>query len=315
MTSPLLAVSHLDVHFAVPAGTLRAVDDVDLEVQAGETVGLVGESGCGKSTLGKTILRLTTPTRGSILFDGLQIAQLGRRAMRPIRPKIQMVFQDPYASLNPRLPVGALLDETLAVHKRGARAERSDRVIAMLQRVGLRPDAISRYPHEFSGGQRQRIAIARALILDPRLVICDEPVSALDVSVRAQVINLLSDLRRDLGLAYLFISHDLSVVRHIADRVAVMYLGRIVETGASERLWAQPRHPYTQALIAAMPRIDPRLKRSQKTLITGELPSPLRPPSGCAFRTRCPQAAERCAKEKPVLRALGEGRMVACHFP
>jgi oligopeptide/dipeptide ABC transporter ATP-binding protein len=313
MDEPLLRVSDLRMHFPARGGTVRAVDGVSLALRAGETLGLVGESGCGKSTLGRTILRLNQPTAGSIRLEGTEIAALSRAQLRPLRPRMQMIFQDPNASLNPRLTVGRILEEPLIVHRRGTAAERRERVLWLVKRVGLRPEALSRHPHEFSGGQRQRIGIARALALQPRLVICDEPVSALDVSVRAQVINLLAELQEELGLAYLFVSHDLSVVEHVSHRIAVMYLGRIVEVADRATLWTRPLHPYTRALMAAIPRPDPSARRPAGMLLEGDPPSPLAPPSGCALRTRCPHATETCAQRVPELRELQPGHLVACH--
>jgi len=310
----LLSVRDLHVDFATPGGTLRAVDGVSLEIAPGETLGLVGESGCGKSTLGKAIMRLLPITAGRIEVEGQDITDLGRGAMRAVRPKVQMVFQDPFGSLNPRRRVGSLIGQPLSVAGY-ARAEIRARVEALLDQVGLPQDAAERYPHEFSGGQRQRIVIARALALSPKLVVCDEPVSALDVSVRAQVINLFKDLQDRLGIAYLFISHDLSVVENVSDRLLVMYLGRVVESGPTAEIWRRPAHPYTQALLESAPIADPRLARARsRVVLQGELPSPLNPPSGCAFRTRCPHAQPRCATERPLLRDVGAGQQVACHF-
>lgn len=315
MTAPVLSVSDLAAHFETRAGTVRAVDGVSFEISAGETVGLVGESGCGKSSLGRAIVGLTKATSGSIRLDGTEVAGLDRRGMRPHRAAVQMIFQDPYASLNPRLTIGRIIEEPLLVHRRGNRAERRAQVAQLMQRVGLRPDWINRHPHEFSGGQRQRIGIARALALEPRLLICDEPVSALDVSVQAQVINLLVDLQQELGFAYLFISHDLSVLRHLADRVLVMYLGKIVEVAARREIWARPLHPYTEGLIEAVPLSDPAAARATpRKRLGGELPSPLDPPTGCCFRTRCPHAVALCAESEPKLRRVEGGRQVACHL-
>lgn len=312
MTDHLLRVDDLTKHFKTPAGTVHALDGVTLEVAAGETLGLVGESGCGKSTLGKTLVRLYEPDSGHIELCGRDISHLGRSALRPLRRQMQMIFQDPYASLNPRSTVSRILEEPLIVHGTHGRAARKERVAWLMQRVGLRPEQGARLPHEFSGGQRQRIGIARALALSPKLIICDEPVSALDVSVRAQVINLLADLRDELGLSYLFISHDLSVVRHVADRIAVMYLGRLVETGPAVEIWSRPRHPYTQALLSSVPSTRPDRQRTRVEL-KGDLPSPLAPPSGCRFRTRCPLATAICAAETPLMLKVAPGQLAACH--
>jgi len=309
----LLRVEHLSKRFAVRGGTVHALDDVSFTIDAGQTLGLVGESGCGKSTLGKTVLRLHAPDAGRILLEGRDLAALDRRALRPLRRDVQMIFQDPYASLNPRATIGRILAEPLQVHGIGNAAERRERVEWLMARVGLRPEHVDRLPHEFSGGQRQRIGIARALALSPKLVVCDEPVSALDVSVRAQVINLLTGLQAEFGLSYLFVSHDLSVVRHVADRVAVMYLGRIVEIGDRRRIFAAPAHPYTQALIASAPIADPSRRDRPRALLQGDVPSALDPPSGCRFRTRCPQATDVCAAAVPPLRPLDGDHAVACH--
>ncbi|GBD46817.1 ABC transporter ATP-binding protein [Methylopila sp. Yamaguchi] len=307
--APLLAVRDLKTHYETADGTLRAVDGVSFELRRGETLGLVGESGCGKSTLGKTLLRLIRPTAGEVRFAGEDLATLDDGRLRKLRPRLQMVFQDPFGSLNPRHTIGEILNGPLIVHGRGTKTERRARIAWMLDKVGLPPDAGGRYPHEFSGGQRQRIGVARALILNPDLVVCDEPVSALDLSIQAQILNLLAALKRELDLSYLFISHDLSVVRYFADRVLVMYLGRIVESGPHDVLWAKPRHPYTQALIAAAP--DPS-RRRQAAPIAGDLPSARAVPTGCRFHPRCPKATDLCAREEPPLRALG-GAEVACH--
>jgi peptide/nickel transport system ATP-binding protein len=309
---PLLSVDGLRTRYLTRGRTINAVDGVSLEVERGETVGLVGESGCGKSTLGKTILRLLNPVEGSIRIQGHEIADLGTYALTPFRSRMQMVFQDPFGSLNPRQTVRKLLMTPLKVHGRGNQAERHRRVLDIIARVGLPTEALDSYPHEFSGGQRQRIGIARALVLEPELVICDEPVSALDLSIQAQILNLLVDLKRDLGLSYLFISHDLSVVRYFADRVLVMYLGRIVESADYQALWRQPKHPYTQALLAAAPLPDPEQRRQPVTL-RGELSSPTA--GGCRFRARCPRAFDRCAVEDPVLRPVSPGHLAACHLP
>ncbi|MDO9285667.1 MAG: dipeptide ABC transporter ATP-binding protein [Aquabacterium sp.] len=314
MHAPLLWVDDLVKHFPAPGGrVVHAVDGVTFELAAGETLGLVGESGCGKSTLGKTLLRLHPPTSGSVRLQGRELAAVSRREMKPLRRDLQMVFQDPFASLNPRTTVGRAIEEPMLVQGIGSRAERRERVQWLLQKVGLRPEAATRHPHEFSGGQRQRIGIARALALQPKVIVCDEPVSALDVSVRAQVLNLLADLKAEFGLAYLFISHDLSVVEYVCDRVAVMYLGRIVEIAPRRALWQQPLHPYTRALLDAAPRPDPTRRRGRRTLLDGEIPSPIDPPSGCRFRTRCPMQIPRCATETPHLVSAGGGHQVACH--
>src|SRR5690349_53854 len=291
-------------------GEVRAVDDVSLDIQQGETLGLVGESGCGKSTLGRLVLRLIEPTVGSVRFEGRDISAFSERELRAFRRHAQLVFQDPYASLNPRMTVGAILSEPLALHNVVAPSRRNERVAELLHLVGLDPRLARNYPHEFSGGQRQRIAIARALAVEPKLIVCDEPVSALDVSVRAQVLNLLRGLQRRLGLAYLFISHDLAVVKHVADRIAVMHLGRIVEIGPSETLFADPRHPYTRALLSAIPLPVPGLNR-ERIILHGEVPSALHPPTGCAFHTRCPVAIAHCRTIRPEL--AGDVHAAACH--
>ncbi|MCZ0733195.1 ABC transporter ATP-binding protein [Phreatobacter sp. AB_2022a] len=311
----LLSVRELSVAFPSARGVVRAVTDVSLTVGPGETVALVGESGCGKSSLGKAIMRLAPIAAGTVSIEGTDITTLGPRALRPFRPRVQMIFQDPYSSLNPRHTVGEIIGQPLAVAGR-PRAEIRERVAAVMARVGLAADAAARYPHEFSGGQRQRVGIARALVLNPKVVICDEPVSALDVSVRAQVINLLRDLQQDFGVSYLFISHDLSVVEHVADRVLVMYLGRVVESGPAAEIFASPAHPYTRALIEAAPVANPRLARTRsRTILGGELPSPLKPPAGCAFHARCPFAQAVCRERAPRLEPGASGRAVACHFP
>jgi oligopeptide/dipeptide ABC transporter ATP-binding protein len=315
--SALLEVEDLATHYAGRGGTVRAVDGVSFSLAAGEVLGIVGESGCGKSTLGRTILRLLAPTAGTIRFQGEDITQLDRRAMTRHRRDMQVVFQDPFGALNPRHRVGEIVGEPLDVHRIGDRAARAARVAELLAMVGLPPDAQTRYPHEFSGGQRQRIAIARALALEPKLLIADEPVSALDMSIQSQIINLLAGLRARLGLAMLFISHDLSVIRHVSDRIAVMYLGRIVEIGPAAEIFAQPAHPYTQALLSAVPHTDPARRRA-RILLSGEMPDPVNPPAGCAFHTRCRHAEPRCAAARPELTARQleaiAARDVACHL-
>jgi oligopeptide/dipeptide ABC transporter ATP-binding protein len=309
----LVNVRHLVKHFPVEGSddVVRAVDDVSFEILRGETLGLVGESGCGKSTVGRCLLRLIEPTAGEIDFDGRNVRSLNRNDMRELRREMQIVFQDPYASLNPRMKVGDIVGEPLVIHKIGTKSERRERVGELLRRVGLDPDYSKRYPHEFSGGQRQRIGVARTLALNPKLIVADEPVSALDVSVQAQVVNLLQDLQKEFGLTYLFISHGLAVVEHISTRVAVMYLGRIVEIASAADLYLRPLHPYTQALLSAIPVPDPKRKR-ERIVLQGDVPTPINPPSGCRFRTRCPIAIDECARIDPELRELSLGHRVAC---
>ena len=319
-SSPLLSVRDLAKHFPIKkglfgkaAGFVRAVDGVSFDVMPGETLGLVGESGCGKSTTGRMILRLIEPTGGSVEFDGIDLVKLSNKEMRKLRRKIQVIFQDPFSSLNPRMTVGAIIREGLTIHKLAEGSAADARVKQLLDEVGLRSEYLNRYPHEFSGGQRQRIGIARALAVEPSFIVCDEPVSALDVSVQAQVINLMQDLQRDRGLAYLFIAHDLSVVEHIADRVAVMYLGKIVELASSADLYREPLMPYTQALLSAVPVADPTVKKS-RVVLTGDVPSPANPPSGCVFHPRCQHPAKdaACTEIVPPLEEKAPGHWAAC---
>jgi oligopeptide transport system ATP-binding protein len=322
VSDTLLEVRHLVKHFpagggvlARPHGVVRAVDDVSFAIRRGETLGLVGESGCGKTTTGRCILQLERPTSGEVLFEGVDLVPLGEPALRAIRRRVQVIFQDPYSSLNPRMTVGQILAEPLKVHGivRGT-AAREARVHELLAQVGLLPQHARRYPHQLSGGQRQRVGIARALAMEPALIVCDEPVSALDVSIQAQIINLLEDLQSRLGLTFLFIAHDLSVVRHISGRVAVMYLGKIVEIADRRALYEAPLHPYTRALLSAVPIPDPELEaRRARTVLRGEVPSPLNPPAGCVFHPRCPLAMERCPAEVPALREIKPGHWAACH--
>jgi oligopeptide/dipeptide ABC transporter ATP-binding protein len=318
--STLLAVKDLKRYFPIRAGVFQqvvgqvyAVDGVSFEVEKGETLGLVGESGCGKSTTGKAIIKLIEPTSGEVSLEGRRIDGLSRAEMRPVRRALQFVFQDPYSSLNQRLTAGSIVAEPLRNFESAGAAERRERVAALFAKVGLRREQMDRYPHEFSGGQRQRIGIARALAPNPSLIICDEPVSALDVSVQAQVINLLRDLQQEFRLSYLFIAHDLAVVEHISHRIAVMYLGRIVELAPKRELFRRPLHPYTQALLSAVPVPNPRANK-QRIVLKGDVPSPSRPPPGCHFHTRCPIATERCRVEAPALRMLATGHQVACHL-
>ncbi|MFO1210255.1 MAG: dipeptide ABC transporter ATP-binding protein [Amaricoccus sp.] len=321
-SEPVVRVTGLKMYFPIYSGVLRrlaghikAVDDVSFEIAPGETLGLVGESGCGKSTTGRAILRLYQPTEGRIEIEGRDIARLEGGALRALRPRMQMIFQDPQASLNPRMTVGSIIAEPLDEHAKLGRAERRARVMELMDAVGLNRAFANRYPHEFSGGQRQRIGIARALALNPKFIVCDEPIAALDVSIQAQVVNLLEDLQERLKLTYLFISHDLSMVRHLATRVAVMYLGRIAEVAPSEALYARPLHPYSEALISAVPSPDPEVEaRRKRIILKGDVPSPANPPPGCVFSTRCPKVFDRCRVEVPQLLEMGGGRRVACHL-
>jgi peptide/nickel transport system ATP-binding protein len=315
LRQPLLKVQDLVVEYSVGGETVHAVSGVSLEVARGETLGLVGESGCGKSTLGRAVLQLRRPVSGQVLFDGHDLVAMGGEAMRRMRRRMQLIFQDPIASLNPRRRIGDIVAEPLVIADVKDRAERERRVREVLSAVGLEPDLVTgRLPHEFSGGQCQRICIARALVLEPEFIICDEPVSALDVSIRAQILNLLEEMKARYGLTLLFIAHDLAVVKAVSDRVAVMYLGRLCEVGPSEQLFARPAHPYTALLIEAIPHPDPDLRPSESVPV-GEPPSPISPPSGCRFRTRCPKADQRCVEEVPELRPISPGRSAACHHP
>ena len=319
MSNPILKVTDLKVHFPVVGSAfskkqvVKAVDGINFEIMPGETFGLVGESGCGKSTTGRAIVKIYTPTAGKVVFDGEDITKIKVKELSQFRKNVQMIFQDPYASLNPRMTVGEIIREPMDIHNiYSTKEERESRVRELLEIVGLKPDHIRRYPHEFSGGQRQRIGIARTLALNPKFVVCDEPISALDVSIQAQVINLLENIQEKMGISYLFIAHDLSMVKHISDRIGVMYLGNMVEIGEADDVYNSPLHPYTQALLSAVPIPDPKVARQKKRIVLeGELPSPIDPPSGCVFRTRCPNATERCAKEKPQAVKVGN-RTVAC---
>ncbi len=309
----LVKIKNLVKHFPVDNSddVVKAVDGVSFDILAGETLGLVGESGCGKSTVGRCILRLIEPTSGEVLFDGKNVLSLNKNELRPLRREMQIIFQDPYASLNPRLSILSIISEPLVIHKIGTKSEQKDRVAELLEKVGLDPDYMYRYPHEFSGGQRQRLGVARALALNPKLIIADEPVSALDVSVQAQVVNLLQDLQAEFGLTYLFISHGLAVVEHISQRVAVMYLGKIVEIATAQELYENPQHPYTKALLSAIPIPNPKIKRD-RIILKGDVPTPINPPSGCRFRTRCPIASEECAKVEPEMKEVSGGHFAAC---
>lgn len=317
MSEIILEAKNIKKHFPIKkglflrqVGSVKAVDDVSLTVRKGETLGLVGESGCGKSTLGRTLIRLYEPTSGDIQFDGQDFLKLKGETLRKKRRNMQMIFQDPYASLDPRMTVGQVIRQPMDIHNVGTSEERTRRVLELIELVGLRKSAVNRYPHEFSGGQRQRISIARAIALNPELIICDEPVSALDVSIQAQILNLLEDLQEKLGLTYVFISHDLSVIEHVCDRIAVMYLGKIVEIASRDELFKNPQHPYTQALIAAIPRVG-QGKKKMKQSLTGEVPSPINPPSGCSFHTRCPYKMDICSEKTPQLEG-SESHKKAC---
>lgn len=317
---PLLSVQNLKKYFPVRRGVLsritahvKAVDDISFTINRGETFGLVGESGCGKTTAGRAVLRLIEPDAGTIRFDGIDLSSLGREELRLKRRDMQIIFQDPYGSLNPRMTVRTIVGEPFAIHHIASRSERNDRVAELLKTVGLDSAVMSRYPHEFSGGQRQRIGIARALALKPKLIVADEPVSALDVSIQAQIINLLADLQKQLGLTYLFISHAIPVIEHISTRIGVMYLGKLVEVGTSAQICLAPKHPYTQALLSAVPVPDPGAKK-QRVVLHGDVPTPIHPPAGCRFHTRCPIAVDRCKVEEPPLRQLADGRDAACHL-
>lgn len=322
--TPLLKVEHLHKEFPTGSGfmggkfskkVVSAVNDLSFEIRAGETFGLVGESGCGKSTTGRAIMHLDPPTSGKVYFEGRDISKMNKKELKAMRREMQFIFQDPYASLNPRMTIGEIISEPMVIHGIGTPEERIERVRELLDVVGLNPEHINRYPHEFSGGQRQRVGIARSFILRPKLIICDEPVSALDVSIQAQVLNLLKDLQKQYGTAYLFIAHDLSVVQHISDRVAVMYLGKMVELSDWKSLYAEPNHPYTQALLSAVPIPDPDVQQNRKRIIlAGDPPSPIDPPSGCRFHTRCPIAQAKCSEEAPEFREISEGHFCACHY-
>jgi oligopeptide/dipeptide ABC transporter ATP-binding protein len=317
---PLLGVAHLKKYFPILRGVLaraadyvKAVDDISFTIHRGETFGLVGESGCGKTTAGRAVLRLLEPDSGSIRFDGVDLLSLGKEELRRKRRDMQIIFQDPYASLNPRMTIRSIVGEPFAIHHIAKGSEREDRVAELLRTVGLDSGIMDRYPHEFSGGQRQRIGIARALALRPKLLVADEPVSALDVSIQAQIVNLLSDLQQQLGLTYLFISHAIPVIEHISTRIGVMYLGKLVEVGTSRQICTEPRHPYTQALLSAVPIPDPAARR-ERLILRGDVPTPVNPPQGCRFHTRCPIAVSRCKTDEPPLRQIEDGRHVACHL-
>ncbi len=320
MPENLLEVRNLRKYFPIRGGVLsrvtdyvQAVDDVSFSIKAGETFGLVGESGCGKTTTGRAVLRLIEPDAGDIQFDGIDLRSLGQRDLRSCRRDMQIIFQDPYASLNPRMPIRSIVGEPFAIHQTASGSDRDHRVAELLETVGLDPKVGTRYPHEFSGGQRQRIGIARALAMKPKLIVADEPVSALDVSIQAQIINLLADLQEQFGLTYLFISHGIPVIEHISNRIGVMYLGKLVEVGTSAQICVKPRHPYTQALLSAVPVPEPR-RTKERIILRGDVPTPINPPSGCRFHTRCPIVEDRCRTEEPPLERIDDGRLAACHF-
>lgn len=312
----LLKAEHICKNFHVQGGTVSALDDVNLEIYKGETLALVGESGCGKSTLGRTILHLIEPSSGSVSFDGVDLETCGKTELRKMRKRMQIIFQDPFSSLDPRMKVGEIIGEPMKIHNLCKnKREMQEKVQKLMARTGIRPEYYNRYPHQFSGGQRQRIGIARALSVDPDIIVCDEPVSALDVSIQAQILNLLQDLQEERKLTYLFISHDLSVVRYIADRVSVMFLGRMCEIGPAEDVYTHPLHPYTKCLLDAVPLPDPSVRKEDEEILSGEIPSPLNPPEGCRFHTRCPYATEECRKKQPEWKDMGNGRFLACRHP
>ena len=318
--TPIIRVKELEKYFLAKRGYIhmsqyvKAVDGISLDVMEGETVGLVGESGCGKSTLGRTIMKIYEPTGGEIFYRGQNITKLSNKKMHNLRKSMQMIFQDPYASLNPRFTIGDIIEEPMVIHNMYTKAERKEKVYELLELVGLKPDHIRRYPHEFSGGQRQRVGIARTLALNPDFIVCDEPISALDVSIQAQVVNMFEDLQQEMGLTYLFIAHDLSVVKHISNRIGVMYLGKMVELASAEEIYNHPLHPYSKSLLSAVPLPDPKAARANKRIVlSGDIPSPLNAPSGCPFRTRCPYATEACAQSMPPFNEVEKGHFVACH--